>query len=89
MTIEPVLAAVLGTAATLLIALLGYFLNRTLIKQDERNAEQSEINKELRTCFDTLNTTLAEILVDNRWRKEVCADRHQQIEKKFKELNKS
>lgn len=87
MIINPVLISIIGSALIILIGLLGYFLNRTLQKQDERNAEQSKINNELRGCFDTLNKTLGEILVDNRWRKEVCAERHSIINGRLKDHN--
>lgn len=84
MTIDPVLASIIGTALSIMILLLGYFLNRTLRIQDERNKEQSQINKDLHDMVENLNSTLIQILEGNKWMKESCADRHQIINNRLK-----
>lgn len=84
MTIDPVLASIIGSALGLLIILLGYFLNRTLATQDKKNEEQSLINRDLHDMVENLNNTLVSIVEGNKWMKESCAERHVQINHRIK-----
>jgi hypothetical protein len=84
MYIDPWIVKLSCAIIAILISMLGYFLIRTLHKQDENNKEQSQTNQKLTESIGILNQTMITINEGFRWMKEGCAERHININHRLK-----